>query len=104
MRNSIKNTVAASLAALVLGLGVVATSAPASAQPLWWGHHHHHGFWGPAAGLGLFGLATGAIIASQYHHSYYDQPYSGDDGCIQYRPVYNGWHQYIGTRAVNVCY
>ena len=28
---------------------------------------------------------------------------SAEDPCIQYRPVYDAWGNYLGRRAVNVC-
>jgi hypothetical protein len=86
--------VAGSVAALVLALGVAAAS-PASADPYW--SHHHRGYWGPAVGLGIVGLAAGAIIASQ--GPYYD----GGDDCTRWRPVYDAWGRYLGRRPVNVC-
>jgi hypothetical protein len=61
--------------------------------------------WAPFAG----GLAAGAIIGSGW--PYYDGDYAYgdgydygyDNGCIQYRPVYNRYGRFIGRRAVNVC-
>jgi len=100
MRASLKKTVAGSLAALVLAAGVTLASAPASADPYWGWHHHHHGYWGPAIGLGIAGLAAGAIIASQ-------GPYYGGyeyDDCTRWRPTYDAWGRYVGRRPVNVCY
>jgi hypothetical protein len=89
MRASLKKTVAGSLAALVLALGVTAAATPASA----WGYRHG-GYWGPGIGLGVAGLAVGAIIASQ-------TPYYG---CTRWRPIYDAYGNYIGRRPVNVCY
>jgi hypothetical protein len=98
MRASVKKIVAGSLAALVLAAGVTAASTPASADP--WGWRHHRGYWGPAVGLGIAGLAAGAIIASQGPY------YNGDgyDDCTRWRPAYDAWGRYIGRRPVNVCY
>jgi hypothetical protein len=105
MRSSLKKTVIASLAALSLGLGVISTAAPASAHAIWphgggggWhggGHGWHGGHgWGPAAGIGLLGaLAVGAVVASQYNN----------DDCVQYRPTYDAWGNYVGRRPVNIC-
>jgi hypothetical protein len=87
MRTSFKTTIAASLAALTIGLTVLG-STPASANQ--W---HHHGFWGPGIALGVIGLAAGAAYAA-----------SEESDCIRYRPVYNHWGQYVGDREVNVCY
>jgi hypothetical protein len=88
MRPSIKTTIAASLAALTLGLAVVG-STPASAHP--WPHNgFHHGFWGPGIGLGILGLAAaGAYAASQ--------------DCVEYRPIYDRWGHYMGQEPINVC-
>lgn len=86
MRPSFKTTIAASLAALTLGLAVVGAT-PASAKP--WPHPgFHHGFWGPGIGLGLIGLAAGAAYA---------------DNCVEYRPIYDRWGHYIGQQPINVC-
>ena len=97
MRTSLTKTVAGSLAALVLAAGLTAASAPASADPYW--GYHHHGYWGPALGLGIAGLAAGAIIASQ--QPYYAAP--GYDDCTRWRPSYDRWGRYIGRRPVNIC-
>jgi hypothetical protein len=88
MRISVKKTVAASLAALTLGLAVVST--PASAHT-WHGGWGHHGFWGP--GL-VFGLAAGAIATSAYGYNY---------DCVRYRPVYDAYGNYVGREPVNIC-
>jgi hypothetical protein len=50
--------------------------------------------WGPVAALGVAGLVAGAIVASQ-------GPYYND--CTGYRPVYDGYGNYVGQRPVNVC-
>jgi hypothetical protein len=91
MRTSLKNTTAASLAALAIGLAVV---SPASAHS--WHHsgfHGHHGFYGPGLALGVFGLAAGAIAASAV----------SEDSCVEYRPIYDRWGNYIGQQPINVC-
>lgn len=88
MRPSPKTTVAASLAALVLGMSVLG-STPASAHQ--WSHHG--GFWGPGIALGVIGLAAGAAYAA-----------SEDSDCVRERPVYDRYGHYVGTREVNVCY
>ena len=72
-----------------------------------WGHGGgwgRGGGWGPAVGLGILGgVAAGAIIASQ--EPYYADPgyVYADDGCYQYRPVYDRWGRYLGRRNVYVC-
>jgi hypothetical protein len=104
---SLKKTIAGSLAALTVGLALAGAAAPASAQPLYHGGMHGgmhggwhggHGFggrgWGPVAALGVAGLVAGAIVASQ-------GPYYND--CTGYRPVYDGYGNYVGQRPVNVC-
>jgi hypothetical protein len=78
-----KTAVAASLAALLLGL-----TATASNADLWWGgggwHHGWHygwhgGGWGPAIG--------------SYAYS----------RCYQSRPIYDAYGNYVGNQTVNVC-
>jgi hypothetical protein len=87
MRAAITKTVAAALAAVALSLAV-AGPTPAAAHT--WVHGGHGGFWGPGVALGVFGLAAGAIAASQYD-------------CVRYAPVYDAYGNYIGHRPVNVC-
>lgn len=83
----IAHKVIASLAALALGAAVLGAS-PASAHS--WHGWRHHGYWGPGVAFGVLGLAAGAIAASQYE-------------CVRYRPVYDGYGNYVGRRAVNIC-
>jgi hypothetical protein len=94
MRTAVKKTLAASLAAVTLGLAVVGSATPASAH-YWphggYGYHHGHGFWGPGVALGVFGLAAGAVAVSQY------------DDCVRYRPAYDSYGNYVGREAVNIC-
>ncbi|THD42600.1 MAG: hypothetical protein E7774_14685 [Bradyrhizobium sp.] len=90
MNVSLKKAVAGTMAALIVAFAAV---APASAGP-WphpWHPWHYHG-WGPYAAAGVIGFAAGAAIASE------------DAGCIRYRPMYDNWGNYIGQRAINVCY
>jgi hypothetical protein len=92
MRANLKKTIAASLAALTLGLAVVGSTTPASAHYFPHGGYYHggHGYWGPGLALGVFGLAAGAIVASQYD-------------CVRYRPIYDAYGNFIGRQPVNVC-
>ena len=106
MLGSIRKSFVGSLAALAVGLTLVGGAAPASAGPFFhgggfhggWhgGHGFHRGFggWGPVAALGVAGLVTGAIIASE-------GPYYND--CTGYRPVYDAYGNYLGQRPVNTC-
>lgn len=120
MSASWKRTAVGSLAALAFGISTFGMTASSFAQqqlqhhgaahggavhggPVHGGHggggHWHGGGWGPAAvGLGVLGLAAGAAIASDPGPGYY-----GDDGCHAYRPVYDGYGNYMGRRLVNVC-
>jgi hypothetical protein len=86
MRSVRNKTIAASLAALVLGASLAA-STPAAAG---W-RYYHGGYWGGAVALGVIGgLAAGAIVASQYD-------------CVRYRPVFDRYGNFIGREPVNVC-
>jgi hypothetical protein len=90
MRSIRKTSIALSLAALALGAGLAASASPASAKPIIIHHFHgfHHGF-GPWFGLGV----VGAVAAAGY----------AADSCIEYRPIYDRWGNYLGRTAVNVC-
>jgi hypothetical protein len=120
MRASLKRTVVGSLAALALGISTVAASAQGNnnnpgnwqhGQHMqgggnWQGHGHnggghwHNGAWVPAAiGLGILGLAAGAA-AGAAEGPYDDGP---ADDCMQPRPVYDAYGNYMGRRLVNVC-
>jgi hypothetical protein len=96
MRTSLTKSAAGSLAAVIVAAGLAFAPASASADPYW---GYHHGYWGPAVGLGIAGLAAGAIIASQ--QPYYAAPVYDD--CTRWRPTYDRWGRYIGRRPVNVC-
>ena len=50
------------------------------------------GYWGPGLALGVFGLAAGAIAAS-----------AAEDNCIEYRPTYDRYGNFMGRQPVNVC-
>jgi hypothetical protein len=91
MRNTLKSSIALSLAALTLVAGLAASASPASAKPIIIPHPYHgfhHGF-GPWFGLGV----VGAVAAAGY----------AADSCIEYRPIYDRWGNYLGRTAVNVC-
>lgn len=115
MHAFLKKSTAVALTALVLGLGVAATtSTEASAQQRVWhqggyyGGHWRNGWWGPAVGLGILGgLAAGAVIASSQGPAYGPGPYygpgPGPNSCMAYQPVYDGWGRYLGRRWVDVC-
>ncbi len=92
MRASLKKSIALSLAALMLGAGLAASATPAAAKP-WWPHPFHHHFWGPGLGLGIGLGVLGLAAAWQY----------GADSCVEYRPIYDRWGNYLGRQAVNVC-
>jgi hypothetical protein len=93
MRTFIKNTIAASLAALTIGVTILGAT-PASAHNWHPGgfHGHHGGYWGPGLALGVFGLAAGAIAASAM-----------EDNCVEYRPTYDRYGNFMGRQPVNVC-
>ena len=106
MRATLKKSIALSLAALTVSVGLAASTGPAAAWPskliipfkpfpLLPGpgpmpHHFHPGF-GPWVAAGVISAAAAAAAAS------------AEDPCIQYRPAYDAWGDYLGRRAVNVC-
>jgi hypothetical protein len=92
VRASLKKSIALSLAALMLGASLAASATPASAKMFWPHPFHHHGF-GPGFGLGIGLGVLGAVAASQYD----------PDPCVQYRPIYDRWGNYLGRQAINVC-
>jgi hypothetical protein len=56
-----------------------------------WGHGGWgHGSWGPGYGVGV-GIG---VVDTGYAY----------DGCVGYRPIYDVYGNYVGQRAVNVCY
>ena len=113
MRATLSKSLALSLAALTVSVGLAASAGPAAAWvplspkfplkpfpiiplPPGPGPIHHHPGFGPGFGLGLgLGLVGGAVAASS---AYYPP-----DPCIQYRPVYDASGNYLGRSAVNVC-
>jgi hypothetical protein len=62
----------------------------------WRGGYWYNGWWGPAVAAGV--LAGAAIATVPYWGGGY---YGG--GCWQYRPVYDGYGNYLGQQSVNVC-
>lgn len=116
MMFSAKKTLAAGLAVLTLGTGVIASSAPASAY--YRGGYRGGGFGGPfAAGL-IGGLAVGAIAGSAsrpygYYGGGYGYGYGGGYGyapepvyepCYHARtPVYDVYGNFAGYRSARVC-
>jgi hypothetical protein len=103
MRATLRKTIVGSLAALAIGVSAIGSVGSASAAPYYphGGYHggwHRGGWWGPAVGFGIAGLAAGAIVASQAPYGYY-----GYGGCTAYRPVFDAYGNYLGRRLVNVC-
>ena len=86
-----RKTITATLAALTLGVTVLASASPASAG----GYHRGFG-WGPAAAIGIGALAIGAIAASS-------GPAYAADCYIARRPVLDAWGNVVGYRRVRVC-
>ncbi len=89
-----RKIITATLAAATLAGTIAATATPAAA----WHHHHHGGWggWGPGAaiGLGVAGLAAGAIAASAAPVYY--------DTCVTRQAVYDDWGRFRGYRRVRV--
>jgi hypothetical protein len=129
LMNRISKTIVVGLASLAMSAAVVLPSAPASAagfrvggwgggwhgggwrgggwrggwagrgvwHPGYWrGGYWYNGWWGPAIAAGVL---TGAAIASYPYWGGYG--YGG--GCWQYRPTYDGYGNFLGQQAVNVC-
>ncbi|MGD0185805.1 MAG: hypothetical protein ABSC25_11225 [Roseiarcus sp.] len=130
MRAFLNRSTAAALTALFLGLGVAAaTTTPADAAGVWrhsgyyggrgYGGRGDGGWWGPAIGLGILGLAAGPYYYGGYYgpgpyYGYgYDPNYGGPyygagygpgpNGCTAYRPVYDRAGRYLGRRWVDIC-
>lgn len=89
MTATLKKSLAVYLAVTTLAIGVAATANPAAAKPMPPHlHHHFHGY-GPWLGLGL----VGAVAASQLAY----------DPCVETRPIYDRWGNYLGRETVNAC-
>ena len=75
----------------------------------WRGGDWNGNRWGPGYGWGPFagGLAAGAILGSGYPYDTYaygdGDDYDYDNSCVQFRPIYDQYGQFIARRAVNVC-
>jgi hypothetical protein len=129
--NRVSKTIVAGLASLAMSAAVVLPSAPASAagfrtggwgggwhgggwrggfggwrggwagrgiwHPGYWrGGYWYNGWWGPAVAAGV--LAGAAIATAPYWGGY---GYGG--GCVQYRPTYDAYGNFLGQQALNVC-
>ena len=86
-----RKTITATLAAITLGVAMLASAAPASAGGF---GYHHHRHWGPGFGIAAGALALGAIAAAP---AYYGDCY------VTRRPVRNYYGNVIGWRRVRVC-
>lgn len=116
MSDIVKKAAGMAFAALTLGLAITATATPSEAAG-WRGGHwagaggwrggywrggrwYGYGWGGPFAAGVIGGLAAGAIAASAY--PYYGYGYGG---CyMQNQPAYDGWGNFVGYQAVQVCY
>jgi hypothetical protein len=87
MRATFAKTVAVSLAALTLIMGLSAGPAAAKPWPKPFGGFGGIGLVG-AIGLGL----VGAVVAHEREHE-----------CVRYRPVFDDYGNFIGRRPVNIC-
>ena len=99
MRSIVKKTVAAALAAVTLAVAVAGSATPAQA----WYRHYGYGYgyghgWGPVAAAGVFGLAAGAILATQAGA----YPYA-PGSCWVSQPVYDGWGHVVAWRRAYAC-
>ena len=91
MTTTARKTLAAALAALTIGVTVLASASPASAR----GFHRGYGL-GGAAAFGIGVLALGAIAASS------GAAYASD--CyIERRAVVDAWGNVVGYRRVRIC-
>ena len=127
MRNSIKKTVVAAVAALGMATAVASMPTPAEAQ--WhggggwhgggWGGGWRGGGWGWGGGCWNcgwgWGLATGALLGAAATYPYYGYGYGypyygagygygGGPGCWVRRRVWTAGGHYLGRRLVNICY
>jgi hypothetical protein len=85
-----KKTIAASLAGLTLSLSLMSVNPTYAHYLSHPGYRDYHGGWGPGLAIGIFGLAAGAVIASQVD-------------CVRYRPIFDADGNYVGRQAVNIC-
>lgn len=99
MRTTIKKVTIASLSALTLAGGILASSTSAEAR--YYGHHRGGGWVGPAV---VGGLALGALAASRPYYGYGYGAYGYDDGCLRRRIVGHTVYGRPIFRTVNVCY
>jgi hypothetical protein len=114
MRATLKTSIALSLAALGLSLGLTGAATSAQAHMFMGGGGHFGGF-GPHFGGGFgpmggfkkpFPGPVGPIGWNHHHHgSGFGFGYGGygGDSCIVWRPIYDSYGDYLGRRAVNVC-
>ena len=100
MSGTARKMLTAGLAALALGVGVMA-STPSQARHRWlpqWGHHGGHWRGRTMGGYdGLGPLDSFIIYGAAPLFFSYGQP------CWQYRPVYDARGRYLGRRNVNMC-
>jgi hypothetical protein len=133
MRVLSKSSIAATVSAAVLGLGL-GVSAPAVAASRvphgqvafdrnhnigigagrhgsiygddeygYYGPYGPYGYYGPGV-LGGLGLAAGAIIGAAT--APFEYGYAGpyyNGGCYQYRPSYDQFGNYVGDQLVDIC-
>lgn len=106
MTTPLKQKVISGLAALTVGFGLLAASAPAQAGP----RHHHHRHGGAIAAGVIGGLALGAIAASAaaaqpvYVAPAYGAPLAYGSACYRARqPVTGSFGEVLYYQIVTVC-
>lgn len=99
MTQSLQQKVISGLAALTIGVGVLAAAAPAQAKP--W-HHHHHG--GAIAAGVIGGLALGALAASAAQPVYAAPVYAGPACYRAKQPVTDVFGNVLYYQTVKVCH